>query len=913
MHALESLDFYSLFHPRWYESVAHYTPDPAYLQLFHAVFPKDWKLVRSGIWYGAHPGRIELPDQGWKLHVSVRTRDAKRLLARLFPILLQAQVPFKFLLDPFMTTLSNGKVWPRSAGGKFVTIYPRSQAHFMELGNALRTELDGFEGPYILSDRRWPGSKCLFYRYGGFSDTSVLQSDGSRKHVITSPQGEVVVDDRKPYWNPPAWVKDPFASDVPTSTSNRATFADGRFSILSALLFSNRGGVYKGLDHATQQEVILKEARPLIEVGSQQSEAIHTLEKEYRILQRLAGTGFFVQPVHFFHAWEHAFLVEAFVPGIHLGQFSIVHNPIYSKNLDPATIDHYFTEIKGLWHQLAEAIAASHELGIILGDLSFTNLMVHEGRICICDLETATEEGGDAPLGLRTPGLFDERLSEKANDYYALGVLMFGCLILSYGIVNLFPPSLPKFLQALTHDFGLPPALSNLIQRLVASPEACAAQPMEVVAEIASLPFGDTAPPSQPPPLSLPIASQYSPAQLSQLRTAVATTVDGIVDYLMGTATLDRPDRLFPSDMMVFETNPFSVAYGAMGGILAIHHLKQITPLHSLNWVTSKKDAWSNCPPGLYIGQSGMAWGLSQLGLHEDAAAVMRDLRNSEILWQFPDLMYGAAGYGMACLRVWKDGCGDEFLQDAVRVGRILQTTAVHRSQGAFWPDAHGKVALGYAQGGSGIALFLLYLHVVTQEPAFLHLGRAALDFDLHHGVWLDGQFSGFPTQRIDPDGEPVQSAVLSCYWDLGSAGVGTTLLRYLALHDDETLQGWLPLLVADASRKYTAFPQLFRGLAGLGNFLLDVWCHTLDPDHLLAAWQAAEGVLLFQVERPEGIVFPGDQLRRESADFATGSAGIGLFLHRLLTARDGVAPNFNFVLDDLLPHGLRRPVPPLA
>lgn len=142
----------------------------------------------------------------------------------------------------------------------------------------------------------------------------------------------------------------------------------------------------------------------------------------------------------------------------------------------------------------------------------------------------------------------------------------------------------------------------------------------------------------------------------------------------------------------------------------------------------------------------------------------------------------------------------------------------------------------------------------------------------------------------------------LGCYWDVGSAGVGTALVRYWLADRDSTDIKWLAHLTADAGRKYTAFPQLFRGLAGLGNFLLDVWQLTGEQEHLLAAWQTAEGILLFGIEREEGLAFPGDQARRESADFATGAAGIGLFLHRLLKAESGHAPNFNFVVDEFLP-----------
>jgi hypothetical protein len=57
-------------------------------------------------------------------------------------------------------------------------------------------------------------------------------------------------------------------------------------------------------------------------------------------------------------------------------------------------------------------------------------------------------------------------------------------------------------------------------------------------------------------------------------------------------------------------------------------------------------------------------------------------------------------------------------------------------------------------------------------------------------------------------------------------------------------------------------------------------------------------GILLFKVEKPNGISFPGYELYRLSCDFATGSAGIALFLHEYLTGSS------NFLLDDLLMKG---------
>ncbi len=759
--------------------------------------------------------------------------------------------------------------------------------------------LKAFVGPYILSDRRWPGSSCVYYRYGGFRSRLELQIDGTSRNVITSVDDELVPDARTPYWNPPAWAPDPISSDEQHANTG-VTLDEGRFSVTSALSFSNRGGVYKGLDNWTGRDVVLKEARPYVELGSRQLEAIAVLEKEYRLLRDLADSGYFVKPVTFFRAWEHAYLVEEFVEGEHLGLLTIGNNPLYLRSVTAKTIDAYFDQMRSLWLQLVRAIVAAHDRGIVLGDLSFTNILISEGRLQICDLDTAAAEGVDPEVGLHTPGMSAAGISDQANDYYALGAILFNSIMLAYGVTGFYPPSRRRFLNDLADDLALPPDMISLIDRLTEQPELCKTDPARIVADIEALPFGTNA--DLPVPrLELPISQRFDHHRRQQLQNEVRETVDGVVRYLQHTADPERDDRLFPADLFVFETNPLSVAYGATGVLYALHRLGAEVPSHLIEWVLRRPISNDDYPPGLYLGQAGISWVLCELGHAEVAARILRAARNHEMLWRSPDVLHGAAGYGLACLQLWRKGLGNEFLDDAVRVGEYLNRRCVRDARGAHWPHEDGSVPLGYANGGSGIALFLLYLSLAASDSASLELGRQALDFELAQGVWLEGQFAGFPSHLMDPSEAPTEPAVLSCYWDSGSAGVGAALIRYLALTSDATLDAWLDPLADDASRKYVAFPQLFRGLAGMGNFLLDVWDLTGDERHLLAAWEAAEGILLFRIDRQEGIAFPGEQARRESGDFATGAAGVSLFLDRLLKAEECRPRNFNFVIDELL------------
>lgn len=900
MHSLEAIELYAQFHPQCFESVRQYKPSHDYTDIYSKIIPGEWQLQRNGFWFFAAPPQIILPDQGWKLHISVRTDDAEMLLLKALPIIFEETASFKFLLDPLITSLVNGKLWSRSSSGKFITIYPASLDQFYRLGYRLSEELHAFVGPYILSDRRWPDSKVVHYRYGGFSARSLLQLDGTRNHVIAAPDGELVPDLRLPYWHPPAWAKNPFSADMQQLTPE-LTLDGGRFSITTALSFSNRGGVYKGIDNHTGQEVVIKEARPHVEIGRHRLEALTLIEKEFHILKRLADTKYFVQPVRFFRSWEHAFLVEEFIPGDHLGRFIIRNSPLYSGTVTNETVDVYFDQMRQIWIQLVRAIEGAHNCGFTLGDLSFTNILVNEGQIKICDLETALEQGEDVDTGLHTPGMSASGISEQANDYYALGAIMLGSIVLVHGFTGFYQASRSKFLNELTNDLGLPSGLATLINDLMDRSEYFKMIPELIIKSIEQIPFGISTVSRNSPRLSLPIEQRFDKYQRLNLRNRVSESIDAIVRYLHNVADTVREDRLFPADLWVFETNPLSVAYGSGGVLYALHCLRGEVPPHLVEWMLQRTPLSSNqYPPGLYLGQAGISWVMSELGYSELAVKIMRSARKHDMLWKSPNVLHGASGYGLACLKLWEKGLGNEFLDAATQVGQYLLVSCVRDERGTYWPNESGSVSVGYAHGGSGISLFLLYLSLATENADWLQLGRQALDFDLAQGVWLDGKFSGFPGSITDVSESP-NSAVIACYWDSGSAGVGTTLVRYLAVTSDPTLHDWLDSLIVDANRKYTSYPQLFRGLAGLGNFLLDVWNYTNNQQHLLAAWQVAEGILLFQIDREEGAVFPGEQTRRESADFATGSAGVGLFLNRLLRSEKSAQGNFNFVVDELL------------
>jgi serine/threonine protein kinase len=907
MHPWEVVDSYRQFHPRWFESVDRYEPGNEHRKIFHALFGDRWRLRRSGMWYIAEPHDAEMPDQGWKLHISSVTNETENVLQRALPILLDEQVTFKFLIDRHIAAMVNGKVWPRGSAGKFIAIYPETVDHFHRLGERLRAELHDVTGPYILSDRPWPHSRCVFYRYGGFRAKSILQRDGTRNLVIDTPDGGQVQDVRHPFWSPPAWATDPLEGmpAPPTREQGQSmVLADGRFEVRSAMAFSSRGGVYLAEDRQTNETVILKEARPKVEIGQFAVDSVDTLKKEYRLLNRLADTGYFPRPVALFQEWEHYFLAQEYIDSQHFGVFTIRRNPLYWADRPRSALIEYFDTMRPLWTQLARAINAAHERSIVLGDLSFTNVLV-EGTesVRIIDLEAATERDVDPEVGLYTPGVSGMRVGRgaptgPADDYSSLAAVIFGSVMLVPGITGFHPPARARFLDELQDDIGLTDEFIELVEDLDSL--TVAAHPADMIERIANIQILSADSPGFTSPDGRATSGPARRAR-GEIRRAVEATVDGIAAYLQQTATPERSDRLFPADLAVFRTNPESVAYGAAGVLHALNRLDGCLPSELADWLLRRPLSNDTHPPGLYLGQAGIAWVLAELGHADRAVDIMRTARRHPLLLTSPNILHGGAGYGTTCLKLWRAGAGSDFLHEAVRAGDYVAHQAVRDSAGSRWTDDDGAVRLGYLHGGSGISSFLLFLYLATSNRDWLELGRDALRFELSQAAVRDGVVVGFPEHATD---DPINSKVLRSYWDAGSAGVLTTLARYLAVSEDPELDAWVAMLQPDVARKYVVFPQLFHGLAGLGNSLLDLWEYGRRVSALDDAWRVAEGVLLFGIERSEGLAFPGEQAIRESADFATGSAGVGLFLHRLLQADKGIRQgSFNFVVDELIPN----------
>uniref|UniRef100_A0AAU2JI58 Class III lanthionine synthetase LanKC n=1 Tax=Streptomyces sp. NBC_00049 TaxID=2903617 RepID=A0AAU2JI58_9ACTN len=818
--------------------------------------PPGVRGATQDIWTAWGGPRTGLAEQGWKIHVSARLDRAQHVLDTVAGICFSEGVPFKHLSARLFYLFLHHKHAGRAQAGKFCAVYPPDTATARRLLERLRDALDGEEGPYVLTDRRFRDSRTVHYRYGSFGARSRLRADGTREGLVRDGSGREVVDLRLPAFHLPAGIADPFVEEEEQPHAGPILIRD--YEVTRAVRLSNAGGTYQARDRRTGRTVFVKEARAHNGLVFDGTDAQQRLRHEYRVLRELhaAAPGVGPEPLDHFTEWEHDFLVTEYVAGQPLAGWLSRSSPLARADRTAESVAAYYEACRSLLAGLDASLGRLHAAGYRFGDLSLGNVMVTpSGGVRLVDFEAASALSA-APSAMGTPGftpppgLLRADTDPLLRDRYGMSAVALAFLAPFHENAEHAPANLALLHRDLA-DVAPP---RDLWQRATAF-HLTRDQELDQARD-------------QTGPGRLP-----SPAELDGDPRGCLTRLAGeVAAGLLETADADRPDWAFPPSPEAFRTNNVCLAYGTAGVVHALHRAGVAVPEEIGERLRRDTLALRDAlPPGLLVGSAGIARVLAGLGRLDEAVDLLRDADGHPLTASCGTLAGGRAGVGLGWLALHRLTGESSHLERAAAAGEgLLRTPDLPATLGEH--DARGLL-----HGRSGLALFFHRLARETGEARWLEAGRLLLHQELDRTFPLDDGALSLS--------DNAQLTRAMPYLATGAAGVAAVLTRYVATAPDERCAAALPRLVAGIRVSCaTKEAGLYRGLAGLSWFLTGHAELTGTDAARGDAVRAATGLVKYAVPYQRGVRFLGAGSQRFTADLSSGGAGVLLALHRLLS-----------------------------
>ncbi|MGA8113691.1 MAG: class III lanthionine synthetase LanKC [Actinocatenispora sp.] len=826
--------------------------------------PTGWRRQEHEDWLIHTPDGRSLPAQGWKIHISACLDNAERVLDSCWRYCVEQGVAFKYLRGPHILLMRNSKYAARGSSGKLVTIYPTDDADCERILTGLDALIGGEAGPYILSDLRWRRGP-LFVRYGGFASRHCLSDQGDMVPAIEDPSGTLVPDRRGPVFALPEWLTLPDFLAPELAARNAVTVAGLPYRVDKVLHFSNGGGIYQATDTRSGRTVVLKEARPYAGLDSVGEDAVTRLDREARMLGRLADVAEVPDVLDRFTVGEHEFLVLQHIDGVPLNRELVGRYPLGGADISPAARADFRDWALRTVDQVEAAVRRVHAHGVVYGDLHLFNVVVRpDGTPCLLDFEVAAgiEEG--RPPALRNQGFAAPRdRTGFAVDEYALACLRLALFLPMTDLLRLRPTKARHLAEVIAEQFDLSAGyLDRAVETILGAPARTAATPAKDRTHRAVV----TSPPGSAqgaPTHDDDLHGVTDPDRWPQVRSALTRAI-------LASATPERDDRLFPGDVEQFRTGGLNLAHGAAGVLYAL----SVTgagrfPEHD-QWLLDRATRQGpGMRLGLYDGLHGVAFTLDHLGYRQPALDVL-DLCLAQP-WESvgPDLTGGLAGIGLNLARLGDRTAEPELHRLSARAADLLAerlgtVSSVPEISGGPHPRA------GLMHGSSGVALLFLDRYDRAGDKRFLDLARTALEQDLRRCLLReDGSLNVNEGWRTMP------------YLESGSVGVGLALAAYLARRPDDQLAVAAERIRRAANSPFYVQSGLFAGRAGIAYHLAEL--ARAGDDAARIGDETVRDVLQRQVRSLSwhampyggGIAFPGAQLLRLSMDLATGTAGV--------------------------------------
>ncbi|WCR28752.1 class III lanthionine synthetase LanKC [Paenibacillus thiaminolyticus] len=820
-------------------------PDSEYYEKMSAIeeayevneIPDTYDVISDSdsVWKHYHFKGLTLPEQGWKIHVTATFEDSQSVLEKVARLCIDRKIEFKHLKDRNSFIEMNSKNANRASSGKFITIYPINNESFVELLELISSTIHDFQkGPYILNDKRWKNSN-VFYRYGGFK--TIINEHG--EHCIRDEQGNLIKDQRTPFYQVPDFVKD-FDDYLNTINNDLETKAEGnleKYEIETALTYSNAGGVYRATRKKDNMKVIIKEARPNAGLDGAGQDALSRQKIEYDALKKLKDVPGVVNLIEYFQEWEHYFLVEEFIEGQDLRQWIARTFPFVK---DSELIRDHAKNVKKILLQLFPLIDHMHQNGVAMGDLQPSNVMVTEDlTVRIIDFETAMPVNSEDNPSMATTGFVSREMKVSgARDWFGLKkIVMF--LVLPV----LSSEDLEGYLQSNHHNWIKENYGDSFYRFIVDLQEKCNKRINDY---------------QQYTPKEINLSDQSSDFNISSI---IYKLIKGIEN------NLTNDERFINGDIRQFMMSggKFNFLTGGSGTAFTLTK-KQSKTVEVDKWIQSfLLDNLGRIEDnGLLTGKTGILALLYAKGYKEvvfNEVRVLKDNINETNI----SLRSGLSGIGLFVISLYLETENKEYLQFAIEIEELIECNRVKGEP--LRVNDWMAVDIGAIDGLSGVSLFYSALYSATNNKKYLEKAELLLKEDLESTKKDD--VSGV-LQTLDKRNR------LLPYLSGGSIGIAISIwfLNHVSGQD-------LYREEMDAVSKLSKICCTISGslFDGAGSFLLipSMMEHGKNREEIVS--DVLKLLNLFLIEKNGYYVYPGQFSFRLADDVYTGSSGIILAL----------------------------------
>lgn len=400
----------------------------------------------------------ELPEFGYKIHISATIENYKTILDLVLPFLDDLKVVYKYIYSEKDILFNFSKNEDAAESGKLITIYPQNTEDCKSLLSKIYDYLPkNLDGIYILSDRNYKDSNVIFYRFG----TIKLNVNSTKNGLPTmkGPNKEIWQDYQKTFFDLPKWVK-----DIQEPQEFKDSYLYQNYKVTEVLKYSNGGNVYFGND-LKGKKVVIKESRPNI-LSFEKYKHRDERENEYRISQILDE--YTPKTIEVADEWINKYFIYEYIEGDNfykkLINLTIFKYKMNTPEKNVLKLKEYIDIIKSL----IKLVKYYHNKNIILNDLHVDNFKQNEKGLFFIDLGNSYIYNEKPKYGIYNEICLREwnKIDGKIADIKKIGNLVLYTLAkLHVNKENEIENNI-NLLNELFLNYGIKTNLSKLIKRL---------------------------------------------------------------------------------------------------------------------------------------------------------------------------------------------------------------------------------------------------------------------------------------------------------------------------------------------------------------------------------------------------------------------------------------------------------------